>query len=132
MSNTIEQLEAAGFLDTPAYSMYDLMAYLRDNRNGKVAPNSKDWNPGRGFRYHCLNGWAVSVQWHGGSYCDLYDPYSLRDGGPKDCVNAEVAVRNPDGRMMYLRSGMGGQVLESRTPHEVLTLIDNIEARAAE
>jgi hypothetical protein len=132
MSNTIEQLAAAGFIDTLAHSMYDLMDYLRDNRNGKVAPNRKDWNPGRGFRYHCLNGWAISVQWHGASYCDLYDPYSIRDEGPEDCANAEVAAINPDGRMMYLTDGMFGQILESQTPREVLTLIDKIEARTAE
>ena len=61
---TIERLVAAGIIETPP-SMYDLMACLSNDPDmaGEVTPNLDERREGRGFTYHCANGYEVSVQW---------------------------------------------------------------------
>ena len=70
---------------------------------------------GKGFNITFENGWAVSVQWGPGNYCDQKEKmlgidYSVPDAfekrqtecGAEGSNTAEIAVFNPQGDMVML------------------------------
>lgn len=122
---TIGRLVAAGIIETPP-SMYDLMACLSNDPDmagdagPRVTPNLDERREGRGFTYHCANGYEVSVQWGEGCYSDV-----RHKQGPCDSPNAEVAVINPTGAMVMLQKF--DQVLGWQSPQQVLAVINKAE-----
>jgi hypothetical protein len=80
---------------------------------------------GHGFRMTFANGWAVSVQWGEGYYCELY--WAAREVDPKhasggsdtsESHDAEVAIIDPKGSF---------EVVEGyRTPDQVAATIEKV------
>jgi hypothetical protein len=75
-------------------------------------------NTETGFRITFANGWAVSVQWGGGYYCDHRDKTY---GWHGDSRTAEVGVWKGDSRDIDV---MGWQ-----TPEQVAAIIAEVATR---
>lgn len=54
-------------------------------------------NGNKGFHITFSNGITISTQLGGGNYCANYDD-TIGDGQPKECVNAEIALWDKDGK----------------------------------
>lgn len=85
---------------------------------------------GKGFRIKFENGWAVSVQFGPGNYCDNYDREIGKEEaacGKEGSRTAEVAVINPKGDLIELSNGdtVDGYVTAKR----VLELLVETEGR---
>jgi hypothetical protein len=89
---------------------------------------------GKGFGITFPNGYSVSVQWGIGNYCDNqrlpftpdYDT-AQRNAGERGSTDAEVAIRLPNGELMY-REDWGDSVKGWVSPLEVLTLMNEVAA----
>jgi hypothetical protein len=82
----------------------------------------------KGFRMTFANGWAVSVQWGPGNYCERRD-YAVRMDMPSRKVfwsssTAEVAVIAPDGTLAQLTPH--DTVQGWQTPDQVLYLMRSV------
>lgn len=80
---------------------------------------------GKGFRITFENGWAVSVQFGPGNYCENHDERisveSQLQCGAQGSMTAEVAVIHPTEGLIELPGG--DTVLGYQTPKEVLELL---------
>ena len=83
----------------------------------------------KGFHMKFANGFAVSVQWGVGNYCDnKWAPGRFGDAVPA-CPDAEVAAFDPEGNMIDLATG--DQVVGYLNANEVLafmTAVANLSA----
>lgn len=83
----------------------------------------------KGFGITFKNGWAVSVQFGPGNYCDNYDPNGIggdyEEAGRKGSGTAECAVFAPDRELSKGFPGCGfGSVSRHSTPTEVLEILN--------
>lgn len=81
----------------------------------------------KGFNIKFENGFAVSVQFGPGNYCENYDKEIGREeeiSGMKGSNNAECAVFNPDGKMLEYGDWAGDIVGGYMKPSEVLKLLN--------
>lgn len=70
---------------------------------------------GRGFRITFANGWAVSVQWSFGNYCENAN----KEKPLPNSRNAEVAIFDPNG-------DFHGDVRGWQTPDQVAAIIAEV------
>jgi len=82
---------------------------------------------GKGFRVTFENGWAVSVQFGPGNYCDNYDASFAEETlcGKRGSTTAETAAINPQGDLVNLGDNT---VAGHQTPAEVLALMVRVAA----
>jgi len=90
---------------------------------------------GKGFQMKFANGWAVSVQWGPGNYCDNRNA-SFRAWSDNPCsesmvesTNAECAVFDPDGAMVNYFDGNETQVNGWMDAADVLALMNEVAAK---
>tara|TARA_R110002020_G_scaffold470874_1_gene697120 strand:- start:63 stop:374 length:312 start_codon:yes stop_codon:yes gene_type:complete len=79
---------------------------------GQTKPRIIGNKDGQGFCITFENGWAISIQWHRGAYCDH------KNG------NAEVAVFDPSEEFFPLT--FHDDVLGWQTPDEIAELISQV------
>ena len=84
-----------------------------------ITPGWND-NIGKGFQMTFENGWAISVQWGAGNYCNHYS--EALDTITRDSTTAEVAVFTPDGE--FHRIGLDNDVKGYLSSNEVLELMN--------
>lgn len=75
----------------------------------------------KGFHIKFANGWAVSVQWGTGNYCDNRDNIAVEYGSavPASCT-AETAVLDPEGNFVLRSEGDYDTVQAYQTPEQVV------------
>ena len=76
----------------------------------------------RGVRFTFDNGYAISIQWGGGSYSDNYHG-NFTDTEVPDSTTAETAIINPDGDLIRL-PGDSDTVRGYQTAEQVAQLIE--------
>jgi len=80
----------------------------------------------KGFHYTFENGITVSVQFGAGNYCDNHSN-NFSDENDKEhieCPNAEVAMWNETGWITSEYEDNSDEVLPSKTPKEVLDILN--------
>jgi hypothetical protein len=91
----------------------------------------------KGFRMKFANGWAISVQWGPGNYCDNYrEPFEAwhkAQCGESMITSrtAECAVLSPDGKVSHYWGKRRDTVKGYMTVDEVAKLISAVSRRKA-
>lgn len=83
----------------------------------------------RGFHMRFENGFAVSVQFGPGNYCQNYETSfdKEREAGEKGSSDAECAVLTPAGNLIAM-PGWDDTVKGRMTPNEILALMNEVAA----
>lgn len=84
----------------------------------------------KGFRIEFANGYAVSVQWGWGDYCDHYDAGACSDieCGAAGSYTAEVAVFHPEEGIIEFPPFITGDIVAAyQTPEQVVEIMKAVK-----